>query len=56
MHIAKHDELYFAMQYVAGLKYVIKATVEPQVPVTVDRAALIAKIQQKVLDRSKQKF
>ena len=44
------------MQYVAGLKDDIKATVEPQVPLTVDRAALIAKIQQKVLDRSKQKF
>lgn len=56
MHSAKYDELYFAMQYVAGLRDDIKAIVEPQVPLTVDRAALIAKIQQKVLDRSKQKF
>lgn len=56
MHSAKHDELYFAMQYVAGLRDDIKAIVEPQVPLTVDRAALIAKIQQKVLDRSKHKF
>ena len=56
MHSAKHDELYFATLYVAGLRDDIKATVEPQVPITVDRAALIAKIQQKVLDRSKQRF
>ena len=45
MHSAKHDELYFATQYFAGLKDDIKATVEPQVPLIVDRAALIAKIQ-----------
>ena len=56
MHSWKHDELYFATQYVAGLKDDIKATIEPQVLVTMDRAALIAKIQQNVLDRSKQKF
>ena len=56
MHSGKYDELYFATQYVAGLKEDIKATVEPQVPITVERAALIAKIQQKVLDRSKQKL
>lgn len=48
--------LYFATQYVAGLNDDIKATIEPQVLVTVDGATLIAKIQQKVLDRSKQKF
>lgn len=29
MHSAKHDELYFAMQYVAGLRDDIKAIVEP---------------------------
>jgi DNA repair photolyase len=56
MHSAKHDELYFATQYVAGLKDEIKAIVEPQIPLTVDRAALIAKIQQKVVDRNKQKY
>jgi hypothetical protein len=56
MHSAKHDELYFATQYVAGLKDEIKAIVEPQIPLTVDRATLIAKIQQKVVDRNKQKY
>jgi hypothetical protein len=29
MHSAKHDELYSATQYVAGLKDDIKATIEP---------------------------
>lgn len=56
MHSGKYDELYFATQYVAGLKEEIKATVEPQVPVTMERAALIARIQQKVLDRKREKF
>ena len=56
MHSGKYDELYFATQYVAGLKEDIKATVEPLVPIIVERAALIAKIQQKVMDRSKQKL
>jgi hypothetical protein len=56
MHSGKHDELYFATQYVASLRDDIKAVVEPQVPITVDRAALIAKIQQKVSDCSKLKF
>jgi hypothetical protein len=45
MHNAKHEELYFVTQYVAGLKDDIKAVIEPQVSLTVDRAALIAKIQ-----------
>jgi len=56
MQSGKYDELYFATQYVAGLKEDIKAVVEPQIPVTVNRAALIAKIQQKMLDRGKQKL
>lgn len=56
MHSGKYDDLHFATQYVAGLKDDIKSTMEPQVPITVDRAALIAKIQQKVLDRNKHKF
>lgn len=56
MHSGKYDDLFFASQYVAGLKDEIRATVEPQVPVKVERATLIAKIQQRVLDRGKQKY
>jgi hypothetical protein len=55
MHNSNHDELFFASKYVDGLKEEIKAVVEPQVPVTVDRAALIAKIQQRTLERGKMK-
>jgi hypothetical protein len=48
--------LFFATKYVEGLKEEIGAVVEPQVPVTVDRAAVIAKIQQRTLERSKNKY
>jgi hypothetical protein len=47
MHNAKHDELYFAMQYVAGLNNDIKATVEPQVPLTVDRQPSLQRYNKK---------
>lgn len=56
MHNNNYDELFFASKYVEGLKEEIKATVEPQVPVTVDRAAVIAKIQQRTLERGRQKY
>jgi hypothetical protein len=45
MHNCHYDEVFFASTYVAGLRDDIRATVEPYVPLTVDRAALIAKIQ-----------
>jgi len=44
MHNCHYDELFFATKYVDGLKEEIRATVEPHVPATVDRATLIAKI------------
>jgi hypothetical protein len=56
MHNSHYDELFFASKYVAGLKDDIRATVEPHVPLTVDRAALIAKIQQRTLNRHKNKY
>jgi len=56
MHSGNFDELFFATTYVTGLKEDIKAIVEPQVPTTVERAAIIAKIQQRVLERNKLKF
>lgn len=55
MHSYNFDSLFFA-SYVNGLKDEIRAVVEPQVPSTVDRAAVIAKIQQRVLDRNKLKY
>lgn len=55
MHNSNYDEL-FASKYVEGLKEEIKATVEPHAPVTVDRAAVIAKIQQRTLERGRSKY
>ena len=56
MHNNHYDEIFFASTYVAGLKDEIKAMVEPHVPTTVDRAAVIAKIQQRTLERNKTKY
>jgi hypothetical protein len=56
MHNCHYDEVFFASTYVAELREDIRVTVEPHVPLTVDRAALIAKIQQRNLDRAKAKF
>jgi hypothetical protein len=55
MHSCQYDDLYFASQYVEGLKDEIRAAVEPQVPTTVNRAMVIAKIQQRMLERNKLK-
>lgn len=56
MHNSHYDDIFFASTYVAGLKDDIKAVVEPHVPVTVDRAVIIAKIQQRTLERNKSRF
>lgn len=56
MHNTGYGDLFFASKYVAGLKEEIRAIVELQVPVTVDRAAVIAKIQQRTLERGKSKY
>jgi hypothetical protein len=56
MHGGQYDELFLASTYVNGLKEEIRAVVEPQVPTTVARAVTIAKIQQRVVERSKLKF
>jgi len=55
MHGGHDDPVFFATQFVKGLREDIRVVVEPQVPTTVDRAVIIAKIQQKVVDRSKLK-
>lgn len=56
MHGGQYDDLFLASTYVNGLKEEIRAIVEPQVPTTVDRAVTIAKIQQRVIERSKLKY
>jgi len=56
MHSCHYDDLFFTSHYINGLKDEIRAVVEPQMPTTVKKAATIAKIQQKVVDRSKVKY
>ena len=56
MHSTNVDELFFATTYVNGLKDDIRAVVEPHTPTTVKKAATIAKIQQRQLERSKLKY
>jgi hypothetical protein len=56
MHSSHYDDWFFTSHYVSGLKEEVRAVVEPQVPTTVKRAVVIARIQQKVLDRGKYKY
>lgn len=56
MHSCHYDDLFFTAHYVRGLKDEIRAVVEPQVPTTANRATIIARIQQNVLDRGKYKY
>jgi hypothetical protein len=39
-----------------GLKDEIRSTVEPQMPTTVQKASILAKIQQKLMERQKGKY
>jgi hypothetical protein len=55
MHNEGYDDLFFASQFVNGLKEEIRYTVQSQVPETVDRAVLLAKIQQRIVERGKVK-
>jgi len=53
MHNEGFDDLFFVSQFVKGLKYEIGAVVQSQLPQTVDRAILLAKGQQQVLEKGK---
>uniref|UniRef100_A0A0A8YYF6 Uncharacterized protein n=1 Tax=Arundo donax TaxID=35708 RepID=A0A0A8YYF6_ARUDO len=47
---------FFVSQFVRGLKDEIRAAMQSQVPDTVDRAILLAKVQEQVGDKAKSKF
>lgn len=53
MHNDGYGELFFASQFVNGLKEEIRYTVQSQVPEDLDRGFLLAKIQQRIVDRGK---
>jgi len=55
LHGCSYDDMFFATHYIRGLREDIRAVVEPQRPTTVETAMVIAKIQQKVIERSKVK-
>jgi len=56
MYNCNYHDMFFTTHYISGLKEDIRATVEPQMLATVDKVALIAKVQQGVLERSKTKY
>jgi hypothetical protein len=45
-----YDEQFFISQFVKGLKSELSVAVESQVPTTLERAFLIARVQQEVQD------
>jgi hypothetical protein len=49
------DDMFFAYHFVDGLKEDIKGGVQSQLPDTVDKASILARIQQQILDRAKAK-
>jgi len=55
MHNSQYDDIFYTTQYMRGLKDELRGTVEAQMPTTVLKASIIAKIQQGVLERAKAK-
>jgi hypothetical protein len=47
------DDLFFTSQFISGLKDELRGAVQAQLPDSVDKASMLAKIQQQVLDRPK---
>ena len=56
MHNHGYDEEFFVTQFLKGLKNDIRSAVQIQVPDKMTKAVMLAKIQQKILDRNKTKF
>jgi hypothetical protein len=56
MHNSDFGELFFVTQFIKGLKLEIGAVVQSQIPETLDRAILLARIQQQVLEKGKTKW
>lgn len=56
MHNSGLDDLFLVTHFIRGLKPEISSMVQSQVPESLDRAMLLAKIQQQVLDKGKYKW
>ena len=56
MHHSGYDPVFFISQFINGLKHDIRLAVQTQVPPTLHRAIMLAKLQERVLDRGNDKF
>lgn len=56
MHNPGFDEIFFVSQFVRGLKDELRSQVQSQAPESVDRASYLAKIQQHVLEKGKNRY
>jgi hypothetical protein len=55
MYNPNYDKQFFISQFIKGLKSEICGTVESHVPQTLERAFLLARVQQEVLEESRSK-
>jgi hypothetical protein len=55
MHNNGYDATFFITQFTRGLKPEISAAVQSQLPETMERSVMLAKIQQQLLDKTKSK-
>lgn len=56
MYNSEYGEVFFTSQFVNGLKEEIRYSIQGQVPDDVDRAYFLAKIQQRIVERTKCKM
>jgi len=56
MHNDGFDDMFFVTQFIKGLKLEISAGVQAQRPRDVDDAKMLAKVQQQLLEKGKQKW
>ena len=56
MHHSGYDPVFFISQFINGLKHDIQLAVQTQVLPTLHYAIMLAKLQERVLDRGKDKF
>jgi hypothetical protein len=56
MNNSEFEDLFFITQFIRGLKLEVASVVQSQVPESMERAILLARIQQQILDRSKSKW
>ena len=56
MHNSELGELFFVTQFLRGLKPEIGNVVQSQIPDTLERAMLLARIQNQVLEKGKSRW